>query len=256
MTYQILRQYLPSNQTFIVETLRGLATGFGRVQLVSLIVLFWSIANVFIPLELALNRAWQIRESRSFWKSQRLAIAMVGISGTLCFLFIAGAASTQGTLVRWLGATEWLTAQSVIRFIAIKVWMVPLTLVMFFVIYYIVPNVKLSMREVIPAAVFTGLLWEVSNYLFMLILPFLGLSEIYGAFVVTVTLMTWAYVSGIILVLGATMTARKVFPLTIPLRLGLSQRSFRLIELSSLFGKQHPEGINANSSSDREFENK
>jgi membrane protein/epoxyqueuosine reductase len=256
MTYEILRQYLPSNQTFIVETLRGLATGFGRVQLISLIVLLWSIANVFIPLEMALNRAWNIPESRGFWKSQRLAMAMVGISGTLCFLFIAGAAATQGTLIRWLGATEWLTAQSIIRFIAIKVWMVPLTLVMFFVVYYIVPNVKLSVREVVPAAVFTGLLWEVSNYIFMLIIPFLGLSEIYGAFVVTVTLMTWAYVSGIILVLGATMTAREALPLAIPLSLGLSQGSSRLIEFPALLGKQHPEGVNADPSPDRELKNK
>ena len=42
----------------------------------------------------------------------------------------------------------------------------------------------------------------------MWVVPYLGLSSIYGAFVVTVTLLTWAYVSGIILVLGANLTAR------------------------------------------------
>jgi membrane protein/epoxyqueuosine reductase len=256
MTYQILRQYLPSNQEFIIETLRRLAAGFGRVQIISLVVLLWSIANVFIPLEMALNRAWQVRESRGFWQSQRLALAMVVISGTLCFLFIAGAAATQDTLIRWLGATEWLTAQSVIRFVAIKIWMVPLTLVMFFVVYYIVPNMKVAVREVLPAAIFTGLLWEVSNYVFMLVLPFLGLSEIYGGFVVTVTLMTWAYVSGIILVLGATMTARKAFPLGIPLRMAFGERGLRLVEFPSILGKQHPEGVNSDRSADRELENK
>ncbi len=243
MTYEILRQYLPSNQTFIVETLRGLSAGFGRIQFFSLIVLLWSIANVFIPLEMALNRAWHVHEARGFWKSQKLALVMVVISGTLAFLFIGGAAATQGRLIRLLGATEWVTAQTVIRFIAIKVWMVPLTLTMFFVVYYIVPNMKVSVREVLPAAIFTGLLWEVSNYVFILVLPFLGLNAIYGGFVVTVTLMTWAYVSGIILVLGANMTARKAFPIPVPLRVAIGHGGLRLVEFPSVQREQNPEGI-------------
>jgi YihY family inner membrane protein len=197
-----------------------------------LIILIWSIANVFIPLEMALNRAWNIRESRSFWASQRLALAMVVVSGTLAFLFIAGAAATQGQLVSFIGGARPGLTQSVVSFIAVKIWMVPLTLVMFFTVFYIVPNTKITVKEVLPPAIFTGLLWEISNYLFMLFLPFLGLDDIYGGFVVTVSLMTWAYVSGIILVLGANLTARKVFPMPVDRVPGLGEDSPGLIMLS------------------------
>ena len=211
MTYQILEQYLPSNQNFIVRTLRSLALGFGRVQIVSLLVLIWSIANVFIPLEMALNRAWGVKQSRSFWRSQGLALVMSSVSGLLVFSFIAGAAFTQNGLAQVIPAS-WTLTQAVIQFINIKLWMVPLTLIMFFVTYYLVPNTKVSWRQVLPAAVFTGLLWEISNYVFMLLLPYLGLGDIYGGFVVTVTLLTWAYISGIILLLGANLTARSALP--------------------------------------------
>jgi membrane protein len=217
MTYEILAQYLPANQTFIIRTLQGLALGFGRVQVVSLVVLIWSIANVFIPLEMALNRAWGVTESRTFWRSQGLAVVMSSLSGLLAFSFVAGAAFTQDRIGRWIPA-DWGATQAAIQFINVKLWMVPLTLMMFFVTFYIVPNTVVVWRNVLPAAVFTGLLWEISNYVFMWVLPYLGLGEIYGGFVVTVTLMTWAYVSGIILVFGANLLAKSALPsLTAPL---------------------------------------
>jgi membrane protein/epoxyqueuosine reductase len=64
------------------------------VQIVSLLVLIWSIANVFIPLEMALNRAWGVKQSRSFWRSQGWPV-MSSVSGLLVFSFIAGAASRR-----------------------------------------------------------------------------------------------------------------------------------------------------------------
>ena len=207
MTFQILEQYLPSNQDFIVRNVRELSLRFGRVQFVSLIVLIWSVANVFIPLEMALNRAWGVKESRGFWRSQSIAVLISATSGALALVFIAGAALTQDTFIQVIPAS-WALTQSALKFINIKLWMVPLTLLLFFVTFYLLPNTRISWRQVLPAAVFTGLLWETSNYILMGVLPYLGLSTIYGAFVVTVTLLTWAYVSGIILVLGANLTAR------------------------------------------------
>lgn len=205
MTYEILRHYLPfgaENQDFIIRNIRFLAGSFGKIQILSLIILIWSVANVFIPLEMALNRAWQVKNARTFWKSQRLALAMVVISGALAFLFIAGAAMTA-------------PSNAILRFMVIKAWMVPLTLSMFFVTFYIVPNTMVAARDVVPAAIITGLLWELSLYLFTWLAPLLGLREIYGPFVLTVTLLTWAYISGIILLMGANLTARRTLSLPV-----------------------------------------
>ncbi|MBI4475382.1 MAG: YihY/virulence factor BrkB family protein [Acidobacteria bacterium] len=229
MTYEILRAYLPldeTNQDFVIRNLRIYATGFGKIHVLSLIVLIWSIANIFIPLEMALNRTWQVKEARSFWKSQRLAMAVVVIGGVLAFLFIAGAAATA-------------PSHPVLRYTVIKMWMVPLTILMFFLTFYTVPNTRVSALEILPAALVTGLLWELSFYAFTWIAPFLGFREIYGPFIITVTLMTWAYVSGIILLFGANLLARKMLP---PgqevLSEGLSRA--RLVIGSALLRKQNP----------------
>ena len=214
MTYEIIREYLPFtsvNQNFVVDTLRNLTSRFGQVQIISFVILIWSIANVFVPLEMALNRAWGITQARGFWKSQQLAMLMVLISGTLAFVFIAGAAFTKYTLVESVFGPEWLWTRAVLQFLIIKFWMVPLTLILFYVVFYLVPNTKVSWKEILLPAVFTGLLWEMAKYVFLLVVPLLGLEEIYGGFKVTVTLMTWAYISGIILLLGAHLTARRVF---------------------------------------------
>lgn len=244
MTYEIVGHYLPLdpvNQEFVLHNLRLLTGGFGKIQVLSLVILIWSIANVFIPLEMALNRAWQLKEARSFWKSQRLALAMVVISGALSFIFIGGAAATAPT-------------NPILRFIVIKLWMVPLTLIMFFVVFYIVPNTKVSAREILSAAIVSGLLWELSFYVFTWVVPLLGLREIYGPFIITVTLLTWAYVSGIILLFGANLTARKLLP---PghelLRAGLSGGA-RLVVLASLFRKQNPKAVNTDGSAEGKLE--
>lgn len=214
MTYEILRQYLPvgqENQDLVIRILHGVEGRFDQVQFISLVILMWSIANVFIPLEMALNRAWGVAEARGFWRSQRLALMMVAIAVVLSFGFIAAAAFSKYLLIESVFSPEWRFTQAFLQFIIIKVWMVPLTVAMFYVIFYIVPNTEVGWKEVLPAAVFTGLLWEISNYLFVLVVPWLGLRDIYGGFIVTVTLMMWAYVGGIVLVFGANLTAKRVF---------------------------------------------
>jgi membrane protein len=214
MTYDIVREYLPFdpvNQDFIIDTLRRLARRFGQAQFVSLIILIWSIANVFIPLEMALNRAWGVSESRGFWRSQRLALFMVVVSSFLSLLFIAGAAFSKYWLVASVVGPDWQLTHAFLQFVIIKIWMVPLTVILFYLVFYLVPNTTVAWQETLVAALFTGLVWEFSRYIFQLVVPFLGLDDVYGGFKVTVTLLTWAYVSGIILVLGANLSVKRVF---------------------------------------------
>jgi membrane protein/epoxyqueuosine reductase len=185
--------------------------GFTQVHIISFIVLIWSLANVFIPLEMALNRAWGVRESRGFWRSQWFAMFMVGISALLAMAFVGGAAFTKYRLLDAVIGPEWQLTHAFLEFAIIKTWMVPFTFLMFFVVFYLVPNTKVNWREVLPASAFTAVLWEISNYVFVWLLPLLGLRDIYGTFIIGVTLMTWGYVSGLLLVLGANLTAKRVF---------------------------------------------
>jgi membrane protein len=220
MIYEILGHYLPftnapappsgrSDLEFIVRNIRIISAGFGKAQLVSTLLLIWSVASVFIPLEMALNRALGVSESRGFWRSQWLAMRLVVAMGGLAFLFIAGATATRA-VISFIIPAEWWLPHAIFSFINVKAWMVPLTLLLSCLVFYLAPNAKVPFREVWPAAILTGLLWEISNYIFVVVLPFMGLYELFGPLYIAVSLLTWAYFGGLILVLGANLMAKRV----------------------------------------------
>src|SRR5688572_18582712 len=220
LVYDILEQYLPfthapappNNQSdldFIIRNLKAISTGFGKAQFLSTLLLIWSVASVFIPLEMALNRALGVQESRGFWRSQWLALRMVVLLGGVSFVFILGAFLSK-QVIEFVMPDTWITTTSILNAINIKAWMIPVTLLASCIIMYAAPNTRIPFRDVWPAAVFTGLLWEASNYVFVLALPFMGLHSMFGPLTIAVAWMTWVYVGGLILVLGANLMARRV----------------------------------------------
>jgi YihY family inner membrane protein len=88
-----------------------------------------------------------------------------------------------------------------------KVLAVVATVTIFFLIYWLLPAGRVPARAVLPAAVFTGLLWELAKYLYILLLPWLNFQEVYGPFSLSVTLMFWAFWSGLLLLAGAHLSA-------------------------------------------------
>jgi len=220
VVYDILEQYLPftrapmppNNQNdldFILRNLKAISEGFGSAQLISTLLLIWSVASVFIPLEMALNRALGVAESRGFWRSQWLAVKMVILLGGVSFVFILGAFVTKKVL-GFMVPDGWTTTFYVLNAINIKFWMVPLTLIASCIVMSAAPNTRLPFRDVWPAAIFTGLLWEISNYAFVVALPFMDLHSMFGPLTIAVAWMTWVYFGGLILVLGANLMARQV----------------------------------------------
>jgi uncharacterized BrkB/YihY/UPF0761 family membrane protein len=64
-------------------------------------------------------------------------------------------------------------------------------------------------RAVLPTAIVMGLLWETAKYLYMLALPHLDFRAVYGPFEVSVGLITWAFLSGLLLLGGAYVSATR-----------------------------------------------
>jgi uncharacterized BrkB/YihY/UPF0761 family membrane protein len=63
---------------------------------------------------------------------------------------------------------------------------------------------------VLRTSIITGIIWLVAKYLFVLILPHLDLKALYGPFFVSVGLLFWAYVSGLILFAGAQFSVSRL----------------------------------------------
>jgi YihY family inner membrane protein len=96
-----------------------------------------------------------------------------------------------------------------VGFIVMKLTAIVASIMIFFLIYWLLPNGKVPARAVVPAAVITGLLFEAVKHAYILALPRLNFQEIYGPFALSVSLMFWAFLSGLLLLTGAHLSAWK-----------------------------------------------
>ena len=83
------------------------------------------------------------------------------------------------------------------------------SILFFFSVYWLLPNRRTPPRQVLRTAVITGLIWLVSRYIFVTVLPYLDLKALYGPFFVSVGLLFWAYISGLILFAGAQFSVTR-----------------------------------------------
>ena len=93
-----------------------------------------------------------------------------------------------------------------------KLITIPVTILIFLLLYYFLPNTKVSFGQVLPAAIFVGLAWEGAKYLFAALSLKLNFQSTYGPFYVTVTLVFWAFLSALLMLLGANLSAQNLFP--------------------------------------------
>ncbi len=206
---QMVYYFFPSNQDWIAKNLVLAAPRHG-VQLMSLLMILISCTGIFLPLEVALNQAWGVAKSRNYLLNQvvafGLAILMVALGMTsvllstwqrevTAFLFFHHTENFVYSGVSYL----WLTLCTGVA-----------SILFFFSIYWLLPNRKVPPLPVMRTAVITGLVWLGSKYLFVAVLPHLDLKALYGPFYVSVGLLFWAYISGLILFAGAQFSVARL----------------------------------------------
>ena len=82
-----------------------------------------------------------------------------------------------------------------------------ITVLLFTLLYKLLPNTKVTVKEALIGAVIAGILWEGAKFLFAYLLPFLHYDLLYGSIGIGVALLTWVYTSSLIMLFGAQFTA-------------------------------------------------
>lgn len=205
----MLHDLLPSNQDFVVRNMSLLVHPRGSVQFVSVIMLLISSTGVFLPLEVALNQVWGVAKNRSYVMNQLVSLGLACLIGVLAMLAV-GAATAQTSILTFVffGHIQ-NTAYGFIHEIFLQIAVACLSVSMFFLVYWILPNRRLPIRAVLPTAVITGLLWDLGRVLYILVLPHMDLHSVYGPFEVSVSLMIWAFLTGLLLLAGAQYSATR-----------------------------------------------
>jgi membrane protein len=203
----LLKDHLPTGQDFVIRNLTYLVKTRQRVKMASLVILLITSTGVFVPLEVAFNRIWGFAKNRSYLGNQIISLALAFACGILALASVALAAGNEMALTFMMRGNENIVFRAA-TFVALKVCATLASIAIFFLIYWLLPNGKVKARTVVPAAVAMGVLWEVGKVLYIKALPWLGFQEVYGqAFSVSVTLMFWAFISGLMLLAGAHLSS-------------------------------------------------
>ena len=205
---QLLRDYLPAGQEFVIRNLNSMVDSRQRVQFLSLAILLVTSSGVFLPLEVALNRIWRFEKNRSYLGNQLISLGLAFACGALALLSIALTAVPVGFL-EFLLRGYGTGFVRLVGFLMMKVFAIAASIAIFFLIYWLLPNGKVPARAVLPSAIITGLLSEALKYAYILALPWLNFQEVYGPFALSVTMMFWAFLSGLLLLAGAHLSAEE-----------------------------------------------
>ena len=207
MIIQLLQVHLPHGSESVIVNLIVVAQGKPRLQVVSVIMLLFTSSGVFLPLEIALNKVWRFPRNRSFLKNQVMCFFLAVAVGILALLFIIAITPLQAAVtfsIGWVPSAGFVSAVSnTFLLIASVVLVIPI----YFLIYYLLPNGKVPVARVLPAAIAAGILTEVGSGIYSLTHPMVHFHDVYGPFALSVTLLFWAYAGSMILLFGAHLSA-------------------------------------------------
>ena len=204
----------PGSAKFLRETIEAFSD-LGFVAIVTCVVLvFWAGSWVFAVIERALNRIWGT-VSRTFLHGRALTIGMVGLVG----LLLASSVLVTSILVAFREMAVRLSPRQLERYtllasVGSAFWQVLfaaisylVTVALFVLVYRFMPKAEVRLRETLPGAFLAGLLWEIAKYVFASSLNYFHYDQIYGSVGAVVAVLTWSYVSSLILLFGAQLTA-------------------------------------------------
>jgi membrane protein len=209
--YRYLAQIMPSSAYKLVRTTMDeiIETSSGSKLTLGLLVTLWSASAGVDSLRTALNRVYELRETRSWWKTKLQSLVM-----TLMFILLIAivlASVTAGwslVKVTMAGLGFEITSPWVLSAIQ---W-ASILLVMLFataVVYSWLPCAKRFHWTVIsPGAITAILVWILFSGVFRLYLQYFNTyNKAYGSLGAVIILMLWMYITGLALLLGGAINS-------------------------------------------------
>jgi membrane protein len=199
------RQLLNTLVDKAIQQTDGGVASFGVVG--AALLALWSGSNGVAALIKAFNRAYDVEETRGWFKKKAIAIGL-----TLLLAVMANAAFVMlvfgGKLGKWVAGKANLGDTFTLIW-SIAYWPLAVIFVMFVlaILYYLGPNVEQSFRWISPGSVVATVVWILIAVGFRLYLTFSDPGSAYGAMGSIVVLMFFLYLSGIAFVLGAEVNA-------------------------------------------------
>jgi len=186
----------------VITPSRGALLSFG------LLGSLWTCSSGFATLIEAVNVAYDVPETRPWWKTRLKALELVFIVGTLvtlAFAFMIVGPQFGEFLAAHLGLSHvFADVWPVLRY----VFAVSFTVLAVEIVYFFAPNVKQRFSSSLAGAIVAVVSWILlSDGLSLYFRKFAHLNRTYGVLGGGVALLTWLYWSGFIILLGAELNS-------------------------------------------------
>ncbi len=204
----VAREVFRDNVQAIIEARHSMS-------ILGFLVLLWSCTLLFDAINQAVNAAWGMRGNSRFFldKFKSLLLIFIIVTAAIFSTFLTtrvALVSRFESLVGKYPAMDRAFYQGWEAITSLTGFLIPVILSVgaFGLAYRLLPRVRISIRDVWPAAVLSAFLWEISKAGFVWYLAeHTEYRQIYGSISAVLVLMLWAYVSSLILAWGAELTS-------------------------------------------------
>ncbi|MRX73359.1 YihY family inner membrane protein [Bacillus lacus] len=205
-----LAQYAPEGTMLMIENILSqvLNTQNGGLLSFGILATIWSASNGIHSIVRALNKAFEVSESRSFFAARGISIlltfAMVfviivalllPVFGHEIGLFIFSLFGFSELFFHLWNAIRWVLSALIL-------------FVVFAALYLFAPNKHLLLKHVLPGAAFSTIGWIAASAIFSyFVTSFANFSAMYGSIGGIIILMIWFYITGMMIILGGELNA-------------------------------------------------
>jgi membrane protein len=156
----------------------------------------------------ALNRAYDVKESRPLWKTELLAYGMT-VGGGLLVLVGISVLIAGGDVGLWLARHLHIADAYVLVLRWIRWPLTALVITLSAALsYYVLPDVEQEFKFITPGSVIGTLVWFLASWGFSAYVTNFGSYNVtYGSIGGVIVLMTWFYITGFILLMGGEVNA-------------------------------------------------
>jgi membrane protein len=209
--FNYLSQVMPSSAfQLISNTVWEVSntSGAGKLSF-GLLATLWAASNGMGAITSALNRAYNVKETRSWWKQRAVA---VGLTMALSVLIITAVGVVfGGSKIAVLLAARWGFGVVFVMTWKILQWPIALAfmLLSFALIYYFAPDLRdQDWKWITPGSAIGVGLWVLASFAFKGYLHFFdSYSKTYGSLGAVIILMLWLYLTGLAVLIGGEVNS-------------------------------------------------
>lgn len=205
---QLLVSNIPNQQA--VDTLFGYAQNVidtaqsSPVGLVSALLFTWLVLWMMMCVESVFNNVWRVNKSRNIFKRLTFYLVILGLSPFVVLLFFTGAIVYSNVLD--VLVPDAVFSENIKNFLG---WVVfaAVSVMTFSAMYKFIPNHYVRYKDALKAALLSGVLFTVLQYLFLETQIFVSrLNTIYGAVAAIPLFMFWLNFGWFIILIGAELS--------------------------------------------------